>query len=357
MYYDLLRFETRPWLFTIVSTTAILIQILLNIYLVLILRQGVQGVLIANGIGYFLFFSFTIVYVFNRYGMKLSKIWVQRILKYGFPLIATGIAVWILSSTDRYFLAHYADLSSVGIYAVGMKLANFLGMVAGALQLAWGPFAANIQYEPEAKSVYRRVFILFFIINIIAVFGISMFSIDILKVFTKPAYYSAKAVVPFLCIATVLSSAYFIVAIGIGLTKKAQHTIWITLIGAAVNIILNYFLTPVYGAIGASFALMCAYSVIFVLTLMMSQKHYPIAYNYSKVILLFIPAAIIIGLSYYFNLKLIIRIPVSFLYLTFSFIYLYLSYKNSPELKKAIEKVRKIKTFRFKQPENPNLNL
>jgi O-antigen/teichoic acid export membrane protein len=355
--FDLLRFEVRPWMYSIISTAVILIQILLNIYFVLILSEGVKGVLIANVIGYFIFFIITIVYVFKKYGMKLSKKWIKRIFNYGFPLIGTGIAVWVLSSTDRYFLAHYTDLSSVGIYAVGMKLASFLGLIAGALQLAWGPFAANIQYEPEAKIVYRKVFVLFFIINIMAVFGISMFSIDILKVFTQPAYYSAKVVVPFLCIATVLSSAYFIVAIGIGLTKKAQHTVWITLIGASINLLLNYLLTPVYGVIGASFALMCSYFVIFILTLLMSQKHYPIPYNYSKVIFLFIPAAVIIGLSYYFNLKLFIRIPVSFLYLSFSFIYLYLSYKNSPELKKVIAKIRKIKNYRFKQPENPNLDL
>lgn len=354
---DLIRMELKPWLYTIISTSIILIQILLNIYFVLILRQGVEGVLIANSIAGAVFFLITIVYVFKKYGFGISWTWVVNILKYGFPLIGTGLAVWVLTSSDRYFIAHYADLSAVGIYAVGMKLANFLGMIAGALQLAWGPFAANIQYEPDAKYVYRRVFILFFIINIIAVFGISMFSIDILKVFTQPAYYSAKAVVPFLCIATVLSSAYFIVAVGIALTKKVQHTVWITLTGAAVNIILNYFLTPVYGAIGASFALMFSYIVIFVLTLIMSQKHYPIPYNYSQVILLFVPAAVIIGLSYYFNLKLVFRIPVSFLYLSFAFIYLYLSYKNSPELKNTIERVRKIKTFRFKQPERPHLDI
>ena len=355
--FDLLRFETRPWLFTIISTSLILIQIFLNIYFVLILRWGVMGVLIANGSGYFILFVATIVYVFKIYGMRLSKIWFKRIFKYGFPLIGTGVAVWILGSTGRYFIAHYADLSSVGIYAVGMKLANFLGMIAGALQLAWGPFAANIQYQPEAKSVYRRVFTLFFIINIIAVFGISMFSIDILKVFTQPSYYSAKAVVPFLCIATVLSSAYFIVAVGIALTKKVQHTVWIMFAGAFINILLNYFLTPVYGALGTSFALMCSYFVIFIFTLIMSQKHYPIPYDYTKLIFLFIPAAVIIGLSYYFNLKLVVRLPISLLYLSFASIYLYLNYRNSPELRKAIEKVRKIKTYRLKQPENPNLDL
>jgi O-antigen/teichoic acid export membrane protein len=354
---DLLRFELKPWLYTIFSIGVILLQILLNIYYVLILRQGVYGVLFANGLGGLLFFIITLMYVFKNYGFGLSKKWFSNILKYGFPLIGTGIAIWILTSTDRYFLAHYSDLSAVGIYAVGMKLASFLGLFAGALQLAWGPFAANIQYEPDAKLIYKRVFLLFFIINSIAVFIISMFAIDILKVFTQPAYYSAKAVVPFLCIATVFSSAYFIVSIGISLTKKVQHTIWITISAAAINVFLNFILTPVLGAVGASFSLMLSNFIIFLLTLIMSQKHYFIPYTYTKVVLLFLPAAVIITVSYYFNFNLYIRIILSFLYLSFSFIYLYLKYKNSHELIKALNKIRSFKNLKYKLSDKPNLDL
>jgi O-antigen/teichoic acid export membrane protein len=355
--FDLLRFEIKPWLYTIISTGVILAQILLNIYFVLILKKGVYGVLVANGIGYFIFFSITIFYVFKNYGAKLSKIWGKRIFTYGFPLIGTGIAVWILSSSDRYFLAHYADLSAVGIYAVGMKIASFLGMIAGAIQLAWGPFAANIQYEPNAKDIYKKVFLLFFLINVIAVFFISMFSIDILKVFTQPAYYTAKAVVPFLCFATVLQSGYFIVCIGIGLTKKAQHTVWITSVAAAVNLVMNFFLTPLYGALGASFSLMIAYALIFILTLIMSQKNYPIPYTYEKVLAIFIPAAIIIGVTYYYNIKILPRIIISLVFSVISGFYLYRTYKDSEEFKSFFNKVKKIRIYTFKQPDRNNIDI
>jgi O-antigen/teichoic acid export membrane protein len=323
----------------------------------LILEKGVYGVLIANGIGYFIFFVTTIYYVFKNYGIKFSQAWSRKIISYGFPLIGTGIAVWILSSTDRYFLAHYADLSSVGIYAVGMKIAGFLGMFAGAIQLAWGPFAANIQYESNAKDIYKKVFELFFILNIIAVFFISMFSIDILIVFTQPAYYTAKAVVPFLCFATILQSGYFIVCIGIGLTKKAQHTIWITFVAALLNIMMNFFLTPIYGALGASFSLLIAYTLIFVLTLIMSQKNYPIAYSYEKVLAIFFPSAIIIGITYYYNLTIIPRSIFSIIFFLVSGFYLYRTYKDSEEFREFFSKVKKIKVYTIKQPDQNNLDI
>ena len=222
--FNLLRLEFRVWLYTILSSISVLINILLTIYYVLMLHQGVYGALMAQAISYGLVFAFTLFYVFKRYGYKYSHKWVKKILAYGFPLIGTGVAVWVLNSTDRYFIAHYNDLSAVGIYAVGAKLGAIVGIIGGALQMSWGPYAMDIQYEEDAKEIYSKVYQLYFLLNIILVFAISMFSIDILKVFTQPNFYAARAVVPFLCTSVFLSSAYFIVSIGINITKKLQHT-------------------------------------------------------------------------------------------------------------------------------------
>ena len=333
---DLLRFELRPWLYSVYSTGGGLINILLTIYFVLILKQGVYGALIASAIAYGVLFLFTCIYVFRKYGLGFSAKWIKDITKYGFPLIGTGIAVWVLGSTDRYFLAHYQGLDINGIYAVGKKMAEAIGMVAGALQLAWGPFAMDIQYESNAKKTYAKVFILFSLINIIVVFGISMFAIDILKILTQPEYYSAMAVVPFLCLSTVLSSAYFIVAIGINITKKLQHTIWITIAAAALNIILNFFLTPVYGAIGASFSIMTANFLIFILTLIISQKHYRINFRFGSILIIFFPSALVVTLTYILEFKLVPRIIISTLFLSAIGIYLYNIFKHSSDFKKLV---------------------
>ena len=117
-------------------------------------HMGVYGALLAQSISYGLIFIFTIGYVFKRYGNTYSHKWVKKILSYGFPLIGTGIAVWILNSTDRYFIAHYFDLSSEGIYAVGAKLGSIVGIIGGTLQMAWGPYAMDIQYEKNSKEIY-----------------------------------------------------------------------------------------------------------------------------------------------------------------------------------------------------------
>jgi len=346
--FNLLRFEFRVWLYTILSSASVLINILLTIYYVLILHQGVYGALMAQAISYGLIFVFTLLYVFKRYGHKYSHLWVKKILSYGFPLIGTGVAVWVLNSTDRYFIAHYNDLSAVGIYAVGAKLGAIVGIFGGALQMAWGPYSMDIQYEENAKEIYSKVYQLYFLLNIVLVFAISMFSIDILKVFTQPNFYAARAVVPFLCTSVFLSSAFFIVVIGINITKKLQHTIWITVISAAVNIGMNFLLTPYFGPVGAAFCIMFANFLIFLLTYLIAQKYYPVDYKHKKILALLIPAAVIMFIAYYFNMTLYPRIIVSAIFFAGSAYYIYASYKDSREFKSLLDKIR---TVKHKDPE------
>jgi O-antigen/teichoic acid export membrane protein len=348
---DLLRFELRSWLYTFASTFAVLLNILFTIYYVLILGEGVYGALIASAAGYGIVFAATCIYVFKRYGFGFSAKWLKRILIYGFPLISTGIAVWVLGSTDRYFLAHFSGVDANGIYAVGMKIAMFIGLVVGTIQLAWGPFAMDIQYEKNAKQIYAKVFLLFSIISVIAVFFVSMFAIDFLKVFTQPDYYSARDVIPFLSLSTVFSSAYFVVVLGIHLTKKLQHTIWITITAAILNIALNYFLTPVYGPVGAAISIMCANFVIVALTLRLSQKYYYIKYRYSSILFIFVPSSLIIAVSYYFELSLSLRIIFFAVFLAGASFYLLKEFRNSEEIKKLLEMVKLKKGDKIKSSE------
>jgi O-antigen/teichoic acid export membrane protein len=170
-----------------------------------------------------------------------------------------------------------------------------------------------------------------------------MFSTDILKVFTQPDFYSAKAVVPFLCASVFFSNAYFIVSIGINITKKLQHTIWITILCAAINIGLNFILTPTYGPVGAAFCIMFANFLIFILTYFISQRYYRVDYKYGKILIMLIPAIAIMYISYYMNMKLMPRIVVSVIFLIFSALYIYNNYRNSEEFINLMKKIRKLR--------------
>jgi O-antigen/teichoic acid export membrane protein len=249
----------------------------------------------------------------------------------------------VLNYSDRYFLNYLSGLNQIGIYSVGLKVAAIMGAFGGAFQMAWGPFCSDIQYEPNAKKIYAKVFQLYFVLNTILVFLVSIFATEILKVLTQPAYYTAVYVIPLLCFSMVFTGGYFIAAAGIGLSKKLQHTIWIMLIAAGVNILLNTLLTPTWLSIGSAIAILAANFTIFIFTLITSQKYYRIEYKYAFIIMQMVISGILIWLSSYFRIVLWVKILLAVIYLGLSGIYLYRSYRNSDEFRKAVEMFSKFR--------------
>ncbi|KXK53211.1 MAG: hypothetical protein UZ05_CHB002001185, partial [Chlorobi bacterium OLB5] len=101
---------------------------------------------------------------------------------------------------------------------------------------------------------------------------------------------------------------------------------------------------------GAALSIMTANFLIFLLTLSVSQKLYPVDYGYFRIAALFVPAAIIISVSYYYDLKLTVRIILAAVYFTAAAAYLYNNLKNSDEMKMIMEKIKSRGT-KSKQPE------
>jgi O-antigen/teichoic acid export membrane protein len=338
---ELLRFQMKPWIYTIFSSGNVLVNILSAILFVLILGYGVTGAILASIISYGIFALAGVFYIFRNFKLRFSFKWAKNILSYGFPLIGTALASWVLVYSDRYFLNYFSGLDQIGIYSVGLKVAAIMGMISGAFQMSWGPFAADIQYEPNARSIYAKVFQLYFIGNILIIFIVSLFSNEILRLLTQPAYYSANSIIPLLCFSSLFIGAYFIANAGIGLTKKMYHTIWITITAAGVDIIINSLLTPKLLIIGSAIAILSANFTIFFLTLLTSQKFYKIEYKYSVIIYLMISTAIIIGLNSIFVFSFYFKVLSAAVYLLAVGYYMYKTFKYSKEFVRLMEVVKK----------------
>lgn len=102
---------------------------------------------------------------------------------------------------------------------------------------------------------------------------------------------------------------------------------------------------------------MVSYGLIFILTLMMSQKHYPIAYSYNRILIVFIPTALIIGVTYYYNLKILPRLIIAIIFVILSSAYFYNNYKDSDEFKLFLNKIKKLKSFSSKQNDQSKLEI
>ena len=162
-----------------------------------------------------------------------------------------------------------------------------------------GPFVFSTYREDNIKPVYIRVMNYVVSATLLIVIGLSLFSHEILIVFTTPQYHGAYVVVPLLALYLAFYHLGLRMSLGIHIAKKTFHFTWISAVTAAVNIGLNFLLVPPYGMIGAATATLACSIVWYVLLVSISQRYYHIAYNFPSFFKILIVAAIIIAIHYF----------------------------------------------------------
>jgi O-antigen/teichoic acid export membrane protein len=149
------------------------------------------------------------------------------------------------------------------------------------------PFFFKQSEGQNPQKVYARV-MKFFVITITTMFLVVSLYIDIWKYFlsTDPQklkiYWTGLKVVPILLLANMFLGIYYNLSIWYKLTHKTIAGAYITLIGAAVTLIINYFFIPYFGYMACAWATFLCYGTMMVISFLWGQRDYRIPYAWKK---------------------------------------------------------------------------
>lgn len=283
---DLLRLQFRRYAFTALGLARTLFGSLLGVALVVGTQMGIAGLIGAQA---------TLAAVAAVIGLWLTRgTWrpavdaalARRMLRFGLPLIPTGLSYWVLQYVDRYFVLGYRGGAELGIYAIGNRLAALMLVVTYAFQTAWWPFAYAHAGQPGDRDLFARVFKLASAGLLAATLLLGLFAREALIVITTPAFVPAYRYVGLLTLALVVNSSYQVISIGVQLAQRTSSMAWTSATAAALNLGLNFLLIPTLGLWGASIATLAAYLASTALLYRVAQRHYPIPYRPQQAILI-----------------------------------------------------------------------
>ena len=81
-----------------------------------------------------------------------------EMLRYGAPLVVSGLASFILVYSDRFFLRRFGNLTDVGVYGLGYKLAMIVTLVvSGPFSLTWQWQQFELAKKENAKDLYPKI--------------------------------------------------------------------------------------------------------------------------------------------------------------------------------------------------------
>ncbi len=296
-----LRAEERSVLFIFYKFINVIINVAFNAIYILVLKSGIEGIFLANLWASLLTFLLQLPLIFKRFSFTYSGVTLKELLAFGLPYLPSTLSVSLMDTIDRVFLERLSGVEAVGIYSQGAKLGMFMALFVTAFRFAWHPYFLATSKQENAKDIFQKIFTYVLLACFTVYIVLTLFINDIVKIniggFTilGKNFWDATVVVPVIFLAYIFYAAYVNFIIGIYLYKKTKYLPFITVTGMLVNLITNYTLIPVWGIMGAAWARVFAYIVMASILYIISQKLYPVKYEWTRLLKL----AVIVALVYF----------------------------------------------------------
>ncbi len=310
MPFSKLRLEGRPRKFALIKIINVVLNVLF-IFIFIVIIPWLQETHFANDV----FANYeleknALVYIlssniiasgitlllllpeFKGFKFRLHKTLWKKMLAYTIPLVIVGLGGMINDVSDRIMLPRLLDGSLderntlTGIYNLNFKLAALIIIFIQAFRMGAEPFFIKQSTDKNAPQTYARIMTIFVIICCVGILSVLLFR-DIwgyyIKVNLHPERAAGFVIVPILLLSKVLYGIYYNLSVWFKLENKTHLGAIITLVGAAITLILNYLFIPQYGYIACAWASLACYGFMVMASYLIGRRYYPVPYNLLKI--------------------------------------------------------------------------
>ena len=205
------------------------------------------------------------------------------------------LSLYSLNFIDRIIIARTVGLGEVGLYALAVKFAQAMQVLARGLQLAWPPLAYSIRDDDEARRVYSAIFTWFAAVLAFAASGLWLESRWIVRLLAAPDFFPSYQAIGLLATGIGLYGLYLAMVVILGRTGRTEFSFPATIAAVVTNVILNLILVPSHGIVGAGLALVGSYVIVLALMYAFTQRLFPVPYEWRRLALVLLSAAAVVA--------------------------------------------------------------
>lgn len=221
-------------------------------------------------------------------------------MRFGLPTMPAELSLYSLSFVDRIIIARSLGLAEAGLYSLAIKISQSVNVLVRGFQLAFPPLAYSITDDDEARNAYSAVVTWFVVIMAGVVTAIWLTAPWIIRIFAAPEYFDAQEAVGPVAAGTALYALYMVLLVVLGRTGRTEFNFPATLAGVGTNIGLNLLLVPVWGIVGAGVSLIVSYAVVLVLMYFLTQRLFPVPYEWVRLLKVIASAGAMIAIGLIF---------------------------------------------------------
>lgn len=248
------------------------------------------GRIIAFIIVYILFGVIILVSTYKKSFVFVDLVYWKYALTYSLPLIFHSLSMVILQSSDRIMITNLRNASESGIYSLVYNISMAVNVVKASAESVWIPWFTKKLNDGDKITVNRAVRYYVEFLSI-CVCLIMLIAPEAIKVVAPESYWGG---IP-LCVPIVIASyIIFLYSISVDLEyyyKKTKSIAINTIIAACINLVLNLFFIPYYGALAAAYTTVVAYGVSFILHYINARKIDSELFSF----VIYIPSLLVVG--------------------------------------------------------------
>ena len=241
-----------------VCLIAAVLQPLVGILFVVASADKVTARIVGLVLVDFICFSWMFWCQIRRGKYKISLGFWKYALLFNIPLVPHYLSQVVLNNSDRIMIGKMIGDSQAGIYSLAYSVALIMSLFNIALRQTLDPW---IYQQIKAKQINKLAPVVYSALIFVA--GVNLCLImcapEVVAFFAPPSYYQAIWIIPPVTMSVYLIFCYDIFAKFAFYYEKTVYIMTASVIGAAANIVLNFWLLPVFGYIAAGYTTLLCY--------------------------------------------------------------------------------------------------
>ncbi|WOO38851.1 oligosaccharide flippase family protein [Anaerocolumna sp. AGMB13020] len=275
-YIHYLMMQYRYRFRTLLMIAPNLVSVIFSIVAILFVFKTDRylGRIIPTGLVSLLFGILVVLLVYRKSKAGINRKYLRYGLTISMPLIIHGIALNVLSQSDRMMISWLANPSQTGIYSLIFNFSMIATVLTSSLEGIWLPWFTekmkNRKFgEINALSIDYINFMTYAMVCLLLV------APEIVKIMANETYWEGIKIIPPIVLANYV---IFLYSLYVNIEHFYKHTIYITrntIIAAIVNVLLNYIFIPIYGYVAAAYTTLAAYLISLILHAIYAKKLEP----------------------------------------------------------------------------------
>jgi O-antigen/teichoic acid export membrane protein len=267
----------------------IVVNVLCTVLFLVTYDMGVEGIFLAGVVSSATTLAILVPVIVANFRPRIARPLLSAMVTYGWPTVPAGLAAMAIQVIDRPVLEALTDTATVGIYQANYRLGIFMMLVVSMVDFAWRPFMFSHAADSDARQMFARV-LSYFVLLMAVVFVLLYLFLDAVvqaPVFLgysilPEAYWSGLSIVPVVLMGYVFLGMSNIFSAGLYLERQRSKLPLVTFAGAAVNIISNLLLIPLWGIMGAAVATLLSYTLMAVMMYILGTRAYEIPFEWGR---------------------------------------------------------------------------